>query len=213
MKNLYITVDESGTFASSEQYFVYAGYGVLGTDKFRSKIHKYLKVESEFGINTEVKASSIENVQRTRLLDVLSHQTGFALAITNKNLPASCFLNGTSKAIIRNDLLRNLIIDVIKTYDPQLIGKIIVIIDEQNLKFGLRDNLYVELYKVLISGYYNQNQFIKPLFTNQLAIEVTYVNSLDYPLVRGADILAYQTNQNLIRNDDVYTNLKIFKVL
>lgn len=213
MNTLYIAIDESGTFASDEKYFIYGGYSILSEPRYLAKCRKYLAVESSLKCSGEVKASNLDEGQKNRLLAVMKNQTSFGLAITNNHLPKSCYHDNISKALVKDDLLRNLIIEVIDSYDINLIDKIVIEIDEQNLKFGLRENLYLNLYKQLVSGYYNRNQYIKPHFNESLQLHVEYVDSKNSPLVRSADILVNQSRLYLTNSNDIYSILKIFKNL
>lgn len=213
MSTLYISIDESGTFASSDKYFVFAGYSILGEDKYQSKLRKYTGVEKTIATRREVKASELNDSQKQRLLAVMHNQSSYGYAITNKHLPTVCFTSPVAKAIIRDDILRNFIISICNKNDIKKIDKIHIEIDEQNLPSGLRENLYIGLYKVYVSGYYNRNQFIKPLGQEHLKISVNYVNSKLHPYVRCADVLANTTLGKLANDEDVYANLKIFKVL
>ncbi len=213
MNTLYISIDESGTFASGDSTFVFAGYAILGSEKYKSKLRKYLAIERSINQPGEIKASNQSASNRRRLIDVMKNQTGFAIAISNKNLPLASYQDSVAKALIKDDILRNLLIEVIANYDLELLDQIIIEIDEQNLASGMKDNLYLNLYKQLISGYYNRNQFIKPLAKANLQLTVRYVDSTKHPLVRSSDILAYEVLKKVERNIDVYPILKIFKVL
>ncbi len=213
MNSLYISIDESGTFASGDSIFVFAGYAILGSEKYNSKLRKYLAVEKTFKTTGEVKASNQSATNRQRLLDVMKNQNSFAIAINNKNLPLASYQDSVAKALIKDDILRNLIIEVIGDYELLTLDQIVIEVDEQNLASGMKQNLYLNLYKQLISGYYNRNQFIKPLAKADLQLTVRYVDSTAHPLVRSSDILAYEVLKKVERNIDVYPILKIFKVL
>lgn len=213
MSTLYIAIDESGTFASSDKYFVYGGYSILTESKYQSKLRKYVSVEKNIEAKGEVKASSISNIQKQLLLDVMQNQMSFGYAITNKHLPTICYTSAAGKGIIRDDILKNFIVSICNHNDLKQVSKIHVEIDEQNLSTELKENLYINLYKVYVSGYYNRNQFIKPLGNDGLQISVNYVNSKLHPFVRSADILANTIHHKLEADEDVYSVLKIFKVL
>lgn len=213
MSTLYIAIDESGTFASSDKYFVYGGYSILTEDKYHSKMRKYISVERNIETKSEVKASNINNSQKQLLLDVMQNQMSFGYAITNKHLPTICYTSVVAKGIIRDDILKNFIVSICNQYNLKQVSKIHIEIDEQNLSTELKENLYINLYKVYISGYYNRNQFIKPLGNTSLQISVNYVNSKLHPFVRCADILANTIHHKLEEDEDVYSVLKIFKVL
>lgn len=213
MNKLYITIDESGTFASGEEYFVFGGYGLLGEEQFASKQRKYQSVEDAKPQVGEVKASGLGAADKQNLIDVMSGATSFAIGVRNKHLPASCYTDNLSKALVKDDLLKNIILELISSYDLALIDEIVIEIDEQNLKFGIRQNLYTSLYKELVSGYYNHNQFIKPRASHDLLLAVSYVDSTVKPLVRAADILVNVVSHKLQENQDVYSVLKIFKAL
>lgn len=213
MNSLYISIDESGTFASSEEYFVFGGYAILGTEQYKGKIRKYQAVEKEITSNEEVKGSELEVHEKLNLLNVMKETTSFAIGVKNKNLTTNCYRDNLSKALVKDDLLKNIIIEVVSQFELNQIDKIVIEIDEQNLKFGIRQNLYTSLYRELISGYYNRNQFVKGLASSELILEVSYVDSKENPGVRAADVLVNFTYQKLKLNQDINPLLKIFKSL
>lgn len=213
MKTLYISIDESGTFASSDQYFVFSGYAILGDEQYTAKMRKYLGVEKKLMADSEVKASKLEESHKQNLIDVMGNETSFAIAVKNKSLPTNCYTDRLSKALVKDDLLKNIILEVINYFNLEYIGKINIEIDEQNLKFGIRENLYIGLYKELQSGFYNRNQFINGIIKHPILLEVIYVDSEKHPYVRAADIVANVVSKKLERDEDVYAVLKIFKVL
>lgn len=213
MNELYISIDESGTFASSDEYFIFGGYSILGKEQYQGKMRKYQRLEQMITSTGEVKGSDLETSEKQNLLKTMENVTSFAIGVRNKNLPTNCFTDNLTKALVKDDILKNILLEVISQYELEHINKIVIEIDEQNLKFGIRQNLYTALYRVLISGYYNQNQYIKPLATTDLLLEIVYVDSKQNPSVRGADILVNTVNQKLKYNQDVYSILKIFKAL
>lgn len=213
METLYISIDESGTFASGDQFFVFCGYAVLGSQRYTSKARKYLGVEQQITKTTEVKANKLDFSDKQNLLDVMANEVSFGLAIKNKSLPTRCYTDNLAKSIIKDDMLRNIILEVIAQFDVTRINKINIEIDEQNFVFGIKQNLYIGLYRELQSGYYNRNQFIKPTSQTNITLQVSYVDSKHHPMVRAADILANVVFKKLEKNQDVYSVLKIFKVL
>lgn len=160
MNILYITIDESGTFASSEEYFVFGGYAILGTEGYKGKMRKYQAVEKEITSAKEVKGSELEAHEQKSLVSIMREETSFAIGIKNKNLAANCYRDNLSKALIKDDLLKNIILDVISQFELSQIDKIEILIDEQNLKFGIRQNLYTALYRELICGYYKDRKSV-----------------------------------------------------
>lgn len=213
MGTLFISIDESGTFASSDQYFVFSGYAILGEERYISKLRKYSSVERKLTTDSEVKANKLEATDKQNLIDVMANEVSFAIAVKNKSLPSNCYVDRLSKALIKDDLLKNIILEVINYFNHEQLSKISIEIDEQNLKFGIRENLYTSLYKELQSGYYNRNQFIKGLIKHPVLLKVRYVDSANHPYVRAADIMANVVFRKLEDDEDVYSVLKIFKVL
>lgn len=213
MNILYISIDESGTFSSSEEYFVFGGYAILGTEQYQGKMRKYQRVESKITDSKEVKGSEIEAYEKINLINVMKGATSFAIAIKNENLSIKCNNDNLSKALIKDDLLKDIILEVISTFELDQIDKIVIEVDEQNLKFGIRQNLYTALYRVLISGYYSSNQFVKGMAKDGLLLEVSYLDSKGNIGIRAADVLVNHIYQKLNNNQDVYSILKIFKLL
>lgn len=213
MNILYISIDESGTFSSSEEYFVFGGYAILGTEQYQGKMRKYQRVESKITDSKEVKGSEIEAYEKINLINVMKGATSFAIAIKNENLSIKCNNDNLSKALIKDDLLKDIILEVISTFELDQIDKIVIEVDEQNLKFGIRQNLYTALYRVLISGYYSRNQFVKGMAKDGLLLEVSYLDSKGNIGIRAADVLVNHIYQKLNNNQDVYSILKIFKLL
>lgn len=213
MNTLYISIDESGTFASSDEYFVFGGYAILGTERYHGKIRKYSKIEQQVTATREVKGNELDMSDKLQLIKVMENVNSFAVSIKNKSLGANCYTDNLTKALVKDDILKNIILDVIGNYELAQIDKIVIEIDEQNLKFGIRQNLFTALYRVLISGYYSRNQFIKGLAVNELILSVSFVDSKQNTWVRAADVLVNLVNQKLKSEQDVYSILKIFKPL
>lgn len=209
MRTIRIGIDESGTFGSGN-YFVLAGYLIEG-NKYKSKMYKYKSVEQSMFHEGELKASLISANQKLQLLDVMKNQKGYVTYINNSDLqlPSSTL----DKQILKDDLLIRLLISIIRDIPDFANTKIVIYIDEQNLRNGLKDNVYINLYKVLNSGYFRKHKYVKPLAIQQVELEVIYVDSRKSTLVRAADNLANYGHNQLRKNEPLASNLKIFKVL
>lgn len=55
MNTLYISIDESGTFASSDEYFVFGGYAILGTERYHGKFENTAKLSSKLQPHEKLK--------------------------------------------------------------------------------------------------------------------------------------------------------------
>ncbi|WOO89079.1 DUF3800 domain-containing protein [Mollicutes bacterium LVI A0078] len=209
MRTIRIGIDESGTFGSGN-YFVLAGYLIEG-NKYKSKMYKYKRVEQSISHEGELKASLISTNQKLQLLDVMKNQKGYVTYINNSDLqlPSSTL----DKQILKDDLLIRLLISIIRDIPDFANTKIVIYIDEQNLRNGLKDNVYINLYKVLNSGYFRNHKYVRPLAIQQVELEVIYVDSRKSTLVRAADNLANYGHNQLRKNEPLASNLKIFKIL
>ncbi|WOO87326.1 DUF3800 domain-containing protein [Mollicutes bacterium LVI A0039] len=213
MDNVYLSIDESGTFGQADSYFTFSGYAILGKQQYLSKVRKYNQTELRIKHTDEIKAGNLTAGERKRLLAVMDNQLSFAALVDNDKLPLSCSWDKTSKVIVRDEVLKSLILEVLGKINLTNVSSLIIEIDEQNLTKGLKQNLYLELYKHLISGYYSGFDFVKPLIDHQIELTVIYVDSRKYSLVRAADILAYEVIKQVKSNRDAMQILKIFKRL
>lgn len=212
-KKLYIVIDESGTFASNESNFVFAGYLILGTENYNGSVRKYNQIEKRHHLNGELKANTAESFIRRELIEIMKSQTSFAVCFKNDYFATSQNMTSTAKNILKDNILLNLILDVLDQVEIDLVDEIIIEIDEQNFSSGIKQNLYISLYKRLFTGYFDNFHFKKPLLGKPIKLTVIYVDSKAYSLVRSADMLANETLRKLNEDADLSEILKIFKVL
>ncbi len=213
MNTLYIGIDESGTFASDEQYFVYAGYSIFGTEKFESKMRKYKRQEALLEVGDEVKANGLSQSDKLLLLNVLKNQASFAVAVENRRFYKMFGEDSISKSLVKEDILKYLIFEIINSYELVHIDCINIVIDEQNLVSGIKDNIYISLYKYLFSGYFDQGVYVAPVLNDKIKLTVNYVDSKAFTFVRCADILANDVLNKLKEDKDTGIYLKRFKIL
>ncbi len=209
MRIIRIGIDESGTFGSGN-YFVLAAYVIEGT-KYKSKITKYRNIEKSISNQGEVKASLITSNQKAQLLDVMKNQPAYITYINQSQLKLP---NGSlDKQVLKDDLIIRMLNSIVRDLTDLENTKVIIYIDEQNLRNGLKDNVYVQLYKVLNSGYFKKYRYVNGLANKPVELEVVYVDSQQNTLVRAADNLANYSHNLLRKNEQLPAYLKIFKVL
>lgn len=209
MKVIRIGIDESGTFGSGN-YFVLAAYLIEGA-KYKAKMNKYRSVEKSINDKGEVKANLISTKQKSQLLDVMKNQPAYVTYIeqAQMQLPETAL----DKQILKDDLIIRLLSSIIHDIANFENTKVIIYIDEQNLRNGLKDNVYINLYKLINSGYFKKYKYVKGLSDVSVDLEVVYVDSAQNTLVRAADNLANYSHNQLRRNELFPAYLKIFKVL
>lgn len=212
MQTLHIAIDESGTFGSSQELFVYGGFAILGDSKFQAKLRKYVSVENRIGTNCEVKANRLKVGDKLQLLDVMKSQYTFAICVETGNYSWRD-KDKVYKAILKDDLLLNLIIEVLKDFDLKQVGKLIIEIDEQNLSFGLKENIYINLLKYLGCGSYFGLDYQPPKLNHNIEVIVSYVDSSKVPLVRASDILVNTLFHTLQNKQDVGEFVDLFKIV
>lgn len=201
--NLYIYSDESGVFDYiHNEYFVFSGLIFLSKESKDNYERKYKSVEKEISKNyfcdIELKAKDIKNKEKRRLFNVLNDCYKFSCIIKQQRIYKQIFLNKKSKQRYLDYAfkmgLKCTLSDLIK---KQIINKddienLTVYCDEHTTatdgKYELRELLLNEFkYGTFNSDYMT---YYAPLFSNLKDIKLKFCDSKNFPLIRGADIIA-----------------------
>ncbi len=208
MHSVVIAIDEAGTL--EEGNFVYGGYLFIGKQKAKTVANKYKRYEQKFSMYKEVKANMLNASQQISLIKPLANQYSFAIKAPI-TIAEPIVTNKIGKQIFKDEMIvrvvRQILFDI-----PNLkqIKNIELIIDEQNLASNLQHNLYLSLYQQLICGYYEQQTYYKAMLTNDAKLNIKYVDSRQYSLVRAADLLANYVYNYHQMNDIEKIELNLF---
>lgn len=211
MKTLFIGIDESGTLG--ELTFCYCGFAILGTEKYYGKMRKYMRVEKSLNYNHELKGSNLNSGERNKLLSVVENEMSFGIICHDTSIPNIVKESSVSKLFYKDEMIEEIVTELMMTYDKGSIEKIVVLIDEQNMRSNHNFNLYNNLYKQFNSGHLYKGKYYPPIFETNVQLVIKYVNSTKEPFVRCSDLLANKVYNYSLENEDISKVLKKFKVL
>lgn len=211
MKTLFIGIDESGTLG--EQAFCYCGFSILGTEKYYGKMRKYMRVERSLSYNHELKGSNLNRGEKNKLLSVIENEMSFGIVCNDSSVPNIIKASSINKSFFKDEMIEEIITELITGYDKESIGKIVILIDEQNMRSNHNYNLYNNLYKQFNSGHLYKGKYYPPIFENSIELVIKYADSKKEPIVRCSDLLANKVYNYSLIDRDINKVLKKFKVL
>lgn len=203
--NIFVYSDESGVFDKEHNdYFVFGGLILLGTDDKEQWSRKYSSVEKTLrankGVSTdyELKATHITNKEKVKLFRSLNGCYKFGVVIKEKRVHANIYLSKKDKqryldyaykiAVKRafEDLIQKGLIN------PDETEQLYFFVDEHTTATNGQYELQEALEQEFKRGTYNfsYNIYYPPLFKNMKDVQLKYCNSKSNLLVRAADIVS-----------------------
>ena len=203
--NIYIYSDESGVFDKEHNdYFVFGGLILLGTEDKENWSRKYSSVEKTLRANKgvasdyELKATQVTNKEKGKLFRSLNGCYKFGVVIREKNVLDRIYLSKKDKqryldyaykiAVKRafENLIQNGIIN------PDEVERLYFYVDEHTTATNGRYELTEALEQEFKLGTYNYkyDTYYPPIFKKMKDVQLEYCNSESKLLVRAADIVA-----------------------
>ncbi len=218
--NIYVYSDESGVFDKEHNdYFVFGGLILLGTEEKENWSRKYSSVEKVLRKNKgvdekyELKATQITNSEKGKLFRSLNGCYKFGVVIREKNVLDRIYQSKKDKQryldyaykIAVKRAFENLIHD--GTLNPDETERIYFYVDEHTTATNGRYELQEALEQEFKLGTYNYryDAYYPPIFNKMKDVQLEYCNSASKLLVRAADIVAnkiYFLTRNE-RHDDI----------
>lgn len=203
--NIYVYSDESGVFDKEHNdYFVFGGLILLGTEEKENWSRKYSSVEKVLRKNKgvdekyELKATQITNGEKGKLFRSLNGCYKFGVVIREKNVLDRIYQSKKDKQryldyaykIAVKRAFESLIHDGI--INPDEIERIYFYVDEHTTATNGRYELQEALEQEFKLGTYNYryDTYYPPIFSKMKDVQLEYCNSASKLLVRAADIVA-----------------------
>lgn len=203
--NIYVYSDESGVFDKEHNdYFVFGGLILLGTEDKENWSRKYSSVEKTLRANKgiaadyELKATQITNKEKGKLFRSLNGCYKFGVVIREKNVLDRIYLSKKDKQryldyaykIAVKRAFENLIQD--RTTNPDEVERLYFYVDEHTTATNGRYELEEALEQEFKLGTYNYryDTYYPPIFKKMKDVQLEYCNSKSKLLVRAADIVA-----------------------
>ena len=229
--NIYIYSDESGVMdAAHNDYFVFAGLILLGTEEKNHCARKFASVERMLRKNKkvpfdyEMKAARITPKEKGKLFRALNRWYKFGVIIHEKEIHSKIaenkktrqrYLDYAYKIAVKR-ALENLIKQSIIT--DSKVDRIYFRVDEHTTAtdgyYELRESLEQEFKHGTVK--YNINMCFPPIFPKLSELQLKYCNSANEPLVRASDIIAnriyFLIRQGRIDDIRQIQNLNIIKL-
>lgn len=203
--NIYVYSDESGVFDKEHNdYFVFGGLILLGTEDKENWSRKYSSVEKILRANKgvaadyELKATQVTNKEKGKLFRALNGCYKFGVVIREKNVLDRIYLSKKDKQryldyaykIAVKRAFENLIQDGI--INPDEVERLYFYVEEHttatNGKYELEESLEQEF--KLGTYNYRYDTYYPPIFKKMKDVQLEYCNSESKLLVRAADIVA-----------------------
>lgn len=203
--NIYVYSDESGVFDKEHNdYFVFGGLILLGTEDKENWSRKYSSVEKILRVNKgvaadyELKATQVTNKEKGKLFRALNGCYKFGVVIREKNVLDRIYLSKKDKQryldyaykIAVKRAFENLIQDGI--INPDEVERLYFYVDEHTTATNGRYELEESLEQEFKLGTYNYryDTYYPPIFKKMKDVQLEYCNSESKLLVRAADIVA-----------------------
>lgn len=203
--NIYVYSDESGVFDKDHNdYFVFGGLILLGTEDKEKWSRKYSSVEKTLRTNKgvaadyELKATQITNKEKGKLFRSLNGCYKFGVVIVEKNVLDRIYLSKKDKQryldyaykIAVKRAFENLIKD--GTINPDDVERLYFYVDEHTTATNGRYELQEALEQEFKLGTFNYkyDTYYPPIFKKMKAVQLEYCNSQSKLLVRASDIVA-----------------------
>ena len=203
--NIYVYSDESGVFDKEHNdYFVFGGLILLGTEDKENWSRKYSSVEKILRANKgvaadyELKATQVTNKEKGKLFRALNGCYKFGVVIREKNVLDRIYLSKKDKQryldyaykIAVKRAFENLVQDGI--INPDEVDRLYFYVDEHTTATNGRYELEEALEQEFKLGTYNYryDTYYPPIFKKMKDVQLEYCNSKSKLLVRAADIVA-----------------------
>lgn len=203
--NIYVYSDESGVFDKEHNdYFVFGGLILLGTeDKEKwsrkySSVEKILRTNKRVAADYELKATQITNKEKGKLFRALNGCYKFGVVVRQKSVLDRIFLSKKDKQryldyaykIAVKRAFERLIQDGI--IYPDEVERLYFYVDEHTTATNGRYELQEALEQEFKLGTFNYkyDTYYPPIFKDMKDVQLEYCNSKSKLLVRAADIVA-----------------------
>lgn len=203
--NIYVYSDESGVFDKEHNdYFVFGGLILLGTEDKENWSRKYSSVEKILRANKgvaadyELKATQVTNKEKGKLFRALNGCYKFGVVIREENVLDRIYLSKKDKQryldyaykIAVKRAFENLVQDGI--INPDEVDRLYFYVDEHTTATNGRYELEEALEQEFKLGTYNYryDTYYPPIFKKMKDVQLEYCNSKSKLLVRAADIVA-----------------------
>lgn len=203
--NIYVYSDESGVFDKEHNdYFVFGGLILLGTDEKDTWSKKYSHVESIIRVNKgvthdyELKATHISNKEKGKLFRSLNQCYKFGVVIRENNVLDRIFQSKKDKQRYLDYAYKIAVKRAFQNYiqkgfiNPDEVERIYFYVDEHTTATNGRYELAEALEQEFKLGTYNYkyDTYYPPIFRQMKDVQLEYCNSESKLLVRAADIVA-----------------------
>ena len=203
--NIYVYSDESGVFDKEHNdYFVFGGLILLGTEEKENWSRKYSSVEKTLRANKgvaadyELKATQITNKEKGKLFRSLNGCYKFGVVIRQQNVLDRIYLSKKDKQryldyaykIAVKRAFENLIQD--GTINSDEVERLYFYVDEHTTATNGRYELQEALEQEFKLGTFNYkyDTYYPPIFKKMKDVQLEYCNSESKLLIRAADIVA-----------------------
>lgn len=219
--DLFIYSDESGVFDKvHNEYFVFGWILFLGKNEKDIASRKYLAAESSLRgkYKTELKATLIDNKDKSNLFRSLNAYQKGAVVIDQKKILNTCFGDKKTKQRYLDFAFKM----GIKYHICSLINKGIINPNEiENMYFFVDEhstatNGLYELEEALLQEFkcgthnWNYQTFFPPIFPQMKSLTLRYKDSKKSTLVRSADIIANRVYFHSVNNSLNDISEKVF---
>lgn len=203
--NVYVYSDESGVFDKEHNdYFVFGGLILLGTEEKDTWSRKYSHVEKTLRANKgvaqdyELKATQITNKEKGKLFRSLNQCHKFGVVISENNVLDRIFQSKKDKQRYLDYAYKITIKRAFQSYiqsgliNPNEVERIYLFVDEHTTATNGRYELQEALEQEFKLGTFNYkyDAYYPPIFQQLKEIQLEYCNSESKLLVRAADIIA-----------------------
>jgi len=203
--DIFVYSDESGVFdVIHNDIFVFGGLILLGKDtkddcsRMYSHAEKVLRVNKSADNDYELKATKLENSEKTQLFRSLNKYFKFGVIIKQKKIHEKIFDNKKTKQRYLDYAFKIALKKALKSLidsgalDAQQVENIHVYVDEHTTAtdgcYELREAIEQEFKHGTFN--FNYGIYYQPLFPDVNNIELKYCDSSSTRLVRAADIIA-----------------------
>lgn len=203
--NVYVYSDESGVFDKEHNdYFVFGGLILLGTESKENWSRKYSSVEKILRVNKgvtadyELKATQVSNKEKGKLFRALNGCYKFGAVINESRVLDRIYLSKKDKQryldyaykIAVKRAFENLIQN--KVINSDEVERLFFYVDEHTTATNGRYELQEALEQEFKLGTYNSkyDTYYPPIFRKMKDVKLEYCNSASKLLVRAADIVA-----------------------
>lgn len=203
--DIFVYSDESGVFdVIHNDIFVFGGLILLGKDtkddcsRMYSHAEKVLRVNKSADNDYELKATKLENSEKTQLFRSLNKYFKFGVIIKQKKIHEKIFDNKKTKQRYLDYAFKIALKKALKSLidsgalDAQQVENIHVYVDEHTTATDGYYELREAIEQEFKHGTFNLNYgiYYQPLFPDVNNIELKYCDSSSTRLVRAADIIA-----------------------